>query len=107
MVDDVAVDIGTDFDQSNSIFLIQRGTRIDGSKWMEHIQAEHDRAVKDQATSVNDIVIPTQREGQYFHIQMQLFFLLLQYFNIKMRLQNVKFFHITQQITGTNSYYKY
>ena len=67
-IDGMTVDIGTDFDWSNSVFPELRDIKIDGSKWVDHIQAEHDKALKDQAMSVNDIVIPTQRDGQPYNI---------------------------------------
>ena len=68
MIDGMIVDKGTVFDGSDSMFPKQRDTKIDGRKCVKQIQAEHDKTVTDQVTSMNDLVILTQRDGQQYNI---------------------------------------
>ena len=70
MIDGMIVDIGTDFDWSNSIFPEQRNPGVDGSKLEENIQTEGHKAAKDEAISMNNIGIPTQRGKWYDIVQM-------------------------------------
>ena len=37
--------------------------------WVDKIRAEHDNAVKDQAQAVDNLVIPTQRNGDEYDVE--------------------------------------
>ena len=62
----MTVDIGTNFDWSESSYKEKRDVTVDGTLWVDKIRAEHDSAVKDQAEAVDNLVIPTQRNGDEY-----------------------------------------
>ena len=70
VIDGMTVDIGTNFDWSESLYKEQRGVTIDGTSWVEAIQQQHDKAVKDQAQAVDNLVIPTQKNGDAYDVEM-------------------------------------
>ena len=69
VIDGMTVDIGTNFDWSESTFSERRDVRIDGTLWVDSIRAEHDSAVRDQAHAVDNIVIPIQRNGDAYDVE--------------------------------------
>jgi hypothetical protein len=66
VIDGMTVDIGTNFDWSESLYKEKRRVSVDGTLWVDKIRAEHDSAVKDQAEAVDNLVIPTQRNGDEY-----------------------------------------
>ena len=66
VVDGMTVDIGANFDWSESLYKEKREVTVDGTLWVDKIRAEHDSAVKDQAQAVDNLVIPTQRNGDEY-----------------------------------------
>ncbi len=69
VIDGMTVDIGTDYDWSESSFGEKRDLSCDGTRWVDKIREENDKAVKDQATAVDNLVIPTQRDGEAYDVE--------------------------------------
>ena len=65
----MTVDIGTNFDLSESLYKEKQEVTVEGTLWVEKIRAEHDNAVKDQAQAVDNLVIPTQRNGDEYDVE--------------------------------------
>ena len=69
VIDGMTVDIGPNFDWSKSLDKEKRQVTIDGTLWVDKIRSEHDNAVKDQAQAVDNLVIPTQRNGDEYNVE--------------------------------------
>ena len=69
VIDGMAVDIGTNFDWSESLYKEQRNVTIDGTSWVDTIQQQHNKAIKDQANAVENLIIPTQSNGNVYDIE--------------------------------------
>ena len=69
VIDGMTVDIGTDLDWSGSGYRKRRNTKVEGTAWVEKFWAQHNKAVGDQAMAVDDLVIPTQRDGQPYNVE--------------------------------------
>ena len=69
VIDGMTVDIGTNFDWSESLYKEQRNVTIDGTSWVDTIQQQHNKAIKDQANAVENLVIPTQSNGNAYDIE--------------------------------------
>ncbi len=65
----MTIDIGTNFDWSESLYKKKWDVTIDVTFWVDKIHAEHDSAVKDQAQAVDNLVIPTQRNGDEYDVE--------------------------------------
>ena len=63
VIDGMTVDVGTQFDWSETLYKEKRLVSMDGTLWVDKIRSEHDSAVKDQAEAVDKLVIPKQRNG--------------------------------------------
>ena len=63
VVHGMTVDIGTNFDWSEMLHKEERDAPIDGTSWVDTIRTQHDSGTKDQAQAVDNLVIPTQRNG--------------------------------------------
>ena len=63
VIDGTTVDIGTHFDWSQTLYKEKRQVMVDGTLWVDKIRAEHDSSLKEQADSVDNLVIPKQRNG--------------------------------------------
>jgi predicted nucleic-acid-binding protein/DNA replication protein DnaC len=70
VIDGMTVDIGTNFDWSESLYKEDRDVSIDGTSWVDSIREQHVNAVKDQAQAVDNLVIPTQKNGDAYDIEM-------------------------------------
>ena len=66
VIDGMTVDIGTDFDWSQTLYKEKRQVTVDGTLWVDKIRSEHDSALKEQADSVDNLVIPKQRNGDEY-----------------------------------------
>ena len=66
VIDGMTVDIGTHFDWSQTLYKEKRQVTVDGTLWVDKIRAEHDSALKEQADSVDNLVIPKQRNGDEY-----------------------------------------
>lgn len=64
VIDGMTVDIGTQFDWSETLYKERRQVSVDGTLWVNEIRSEHDSAVKDQAGAVDKLVLPKQRNGK-------------------------------------------
>ena len=69
-MDGMTVDIGTNFDWSKSLYKEQRNVTIDGTSWVNTIQEKHNKAIKDQANAGENLVIPTQSNGNAYDIEI-------------------------------------
>ena len=49
VIDDMTVDIGTQFDWSETLYKEKCRVSMDGTLWIDNIRSEHDSAAKDQA----------------------------------------------------------
>ena len=49
VIDGMTVDVGTQFDWSETLYKEKRLVSMDGTLWVDKIRSEHDSAVKDQA----------------------------------------------------------
>ena len=65
----MSVDIGTDFDWSESGYEEKRDLSCDGTRWVGKICEENNRAVKDQASAMDNLVIPPQRDGEAYDVE--------------------------------------
>ena len=63
VIDGMTVDVGAQFDWSETLYKEKRLVSMDGTLWVDKIRSEHDSAVKDQAEAVDKLVIPKQRNG--------------------------------------------
>jgi len=70
VIDGMTVDIGTNFDWSESLFREGRDVSIDGTSWVDAIREQHANAVKDQAQAIDNLVIPTQKNGDAYDVEM-------------------------------------
>ena len=70
VIDGMTVDIGTNFDWSESLYKEQRNVTIDGTSWVNTIQQQHNKAIKDQANAVENLIIPTQSNGNAYDIEI-------------------------------------
>ena len=70
VIDGMTVDIGTNFDWSESLYKEQRNVTIDGTSWVDTIQQQHNKAIKDQANAVENLIIPTQSNGNAYDIEI-------------------------------------
>ena len=61
VIDGMTVNIGTNFDWSQSFFSEERHVTIDGTSWVDAIREQHANAIKDQAQAIDNLVIPTQK----------------------------------------------
>ena len=68
VIDGMTVDIRTHFDWSESLYKEQRRISVDSTLWVDKIRAEHDSAVKYQAQAVDNLIIPTQRNGDAYDV---------------------------------------
>ena len=66
VIDGMTVDIGTNFDWSDSLFKEKWDVAIDGTSWVDSICEQHDNAIKDQAQAVNNLIIPTHQKGDLY-----------------------------------------
>ena len=66
VIDGMTVDIGTNFDWSESLNKEKRQVSVEGTLWIDKIHSEHESAVKEQAEAVDNLVIPTQRNGDEY-----------------------------------------
>ena len=66
VIDGMTVDIGTKFDWSETLYKEKRQVSVDGTLWVDKIRSEHASAVKEQADAVDNLVIPTQRNGDEY-----------------------------------------
>ena len=62
----MTVDIGTQFDWSETLYKETRRISVDGTLWVDNIRSEHDSVAKDQAEAVDKLVIPKQRNGDEY-----------------------------------------
>ena len=69
VIDGMTVDIGTDHDWSDSGYKERRETKVEGGAWVDQIRAQQEKVVRDQAMAVDDLVIPTQRDGRPYNIE--------------------------------------
>ena len=69
VIDGMTVDIGTNFDWSDSFYEENRDVAIDDTSWVDSIHEQHDNSIKDQAPDVDNIVIPTQRNGDPYEVK--------------------------------------
>jgi len=69
VIDGMTVDIGTNFDWSKSLYKEKQEVTVYGTLWVDKIRAEHDNAVKDQAQAVDNLVIPTQINGDEYNVE--------------------------------------
>ena len=69
VIDGMSVDIGTGFDWSESGYEEKCDLSCDGTRWVDKICEENDRAVKGQASAVDNLVIPTQRDGEAYDVE--------------------------------------
>ena len=65
----MTIDIGTDFDWTDSVYKEERNTRIDGRDWVDKIQSEQEKAISKQASASGKLVIPSQRHGEGYDIE--------------------------------------
>ena len=66
VIDGMTVDIGSNFDWSQTLYKEKRQVTVDGTLWVDKIHSEHDSALKEQADSVDNLVIPKQRNGDKY-----------------------------------------
>ena len=69
VIDGMTVDIGTDYDWTDSTYKEPRQTRIDGSDYVDKIRSVHDKAIRDQASATGKLVIPAQRNGEAYDVE--------------------------------------
>lgn len=70
VIHDMTVDIGTNFDWSELLYKEDRDVTIDGTLWVNEIQQQYGKAIKDQASAVNNLIIPTQNNGDPYDVDM-------------------------------------
>ena len=70
VIDGMTVDIGTNVDWSESLFREGRDVSIHGTSWVDAIREQHANAVKDQARAIDNLVIPTQKNGDAYDVEM-------------------------------------
>ena len=70
VIDGMTVNIGTNFDWSESLFKEERDVTIDGTSWVDTIREQHANAIKDQAQAIDNLVIPTQKNGDAYDVEM-------------------------------------
>ena len=70
VIDGMTVNIGTNFDWSRSLFKEERDVTIDGTSWVDAIREQHANAIKDQAQAIDNLVIPTQKNGDAYDVEM-------------------------------------
>ena len=68
VIDGMTVDIGTNFDWSDSLYKENWDIAIDGTKGVDIIREQHDNAIKDQAQAVDNLIMPTQQNGVQFEV---------------------------------------
>ena len=69
VIDGMTVDIGAKHDWSQSTFGEKRDLSCDGTRWVDKIREENEKAVKDQASAVDNLVIPMQRDGEPYDVE--------------------------------------
>ena len=69
VMDGMTVDIGTQFDWSETLYKEKRQVSMDGTLWLDKIRSEHDNAVKDQTGAVDKLVIPKQRNDNEYNAE--------------------------------------
>ena len=70
VIDGMTVNIGTNFDWSESLFGEGRDVTIDGNSWVDTIRERHANAIKDQAQAIDNLVIPNQKNGNAYDVEM-------------------------------------
>ena len=70
VIDGMTVNIGTNFDWTESLFREERDVTIDGTAWVDAIREQHANAIKDQAQAIDNLVIPTQKNGDAYDVEM-------------------------------------
>ena len=68
VIDGMTVDIGTDFDWTDSVYKEERKTQIDGRDWVDKIRSEQEKAISEQASASGKLVIPIQRNGEGYDV---------------------------------------
>ena len=68
VIDGMTVDIGTDFDWTDSVYKEERKTRIDGRDWVDKIRSEQEKAISEQASASGKLVIPIQRNREGYDV---------------------------------------
>ena len=48
----------------------KRNVTIDGTSWVDTIREQHANAIKDQAQAIDNLVIPTQKNGDAYDVEM-------------------------------------
>ena len=69
VIDGMTVDIGIDRDWLDLGYKERRETKVEGGAWVDQMRARQEKAVRDQAMAVDDLVIPTQRDGRPYNIE--------------------------------------
>ena len=69
VIDGMTVDIGTNHDWSDSGYRERRETKVKGGDWVDQIRTQQEKAIRDQAMAVDNLVIPTQRDGRPYDIE--------------------------------------
>ena len=70
VIDGMTVNIGTNFDWTESLFREERDVTIDGTSWVDEIREQNANAVKDQAQAIDNLFIPTQKNGDAYDVEM-------------------------------------
>ncbi len=69
VIDGMTVDIGEDLDWTQMRFDGERDIRISGELWVDKVREDHYNAMKDQATSIDNLIIPQQRDGTPYSVE--------------------------------------
>ena len=69
VIDGMTVDIGTKFDWSKTLYKDKHLVSVDGTLWVKKIRSVHDSTVKEQADAVDNLVIPTQTNGNEYDVE--------------------------------------
>ena len=64
----MTVDIGTDFDWTDSVYKEERKTQIEGRDWVEKIWSEQEKAISEQASVSVKLVISFQRNREGYDV---------------------------------------
>ena len=68
-IDGMDVDIGTDIDWTVRTFQEKRDVSVNGEDWVDDIRTKHKQAMKNQASSISDLVIPKRRDGSKYSVK--------------------------------------
>ena len=68
VIDGVTVDIGTDEDWTLLRYDGVRTIDIEGELWVDKVREDHYNAVRDQAASIDNLVIPKQKDGMPYSV---------------------------------------